>query len=101
MIDQEVGRLDVAMDDAQTMGVVKRVGRFGTQTGDIAAKARSRCMGPNAVNASDWVPWPNSVLDVDAVSELHGRCTDADSRLSGLPASDPDGGLISLLERSS
>ena len=37
-IDQEVGRLDVAMEDAQAMGVVQRIGRLGAQPGDIAAE---------------------------------------------------------------
>ncbi len=46
-IDQEVGRLDVAMDDTQAMGVVERIGGLGTQPGDIAAK------GPILVHRPD------------------------------------------------
>ena len=36
-VDQQVGRLDVAMEDAQTMGVVKCIGRLSTKSGDVAA----------------------------------------------------------------
>ena len=40
-VDQEVGRLDVAMEDTQAMGVVQRIRRLEAQPGGIAAEARS------------------------------------------------------------
>ena len=46
-VDQEVGRLDVAMKDAEAMGMVECVGRLGPQPGGIAAE------GPILVNGPD------------------------------------------------
>ena len=46
-VDQEIGRLDVAMEDSQAMGMVERVGRFDAQPGDVAAK------GPVLVHQPD------------------------------------------------
>ncbi len=37
-IDQEVGGLDVAMEDSQAVGMVERVGCLSSERGDVATK---------------------------------------------------------------
>ena len=51
-VNQQVGRLDVAVQDPQAVGVVERLGRLDTQPGDVAAKATSWCIGPTGVGVS-------------------------------------------------
>ena len=86
-IDQEVGRLDVAMDDSQAMGVVKRVGGLGAQPGDIAAKGpipvrrsdRGRCQGvvtgPRAGARSQDRVGASDLVASAAARHAHGSAT--------------------------
>ena len=55
-VDQEVGRLDVAMEDAQAMGVVQRIGRLDAQPGDVAAEVPVLMDGPDGRRRRDGPP---------------------------------------------
>ena len=57
-IDQEVGRLDVAMEDAQAMGVVQRIGRLDAQPGDVAAEGPVLMDRPDGRRRRDGRPPP-------------------------------------------
>ena len=48
VVDQEVGRLDIAMEDPQAMCVVECVGRLNAQSGDVVGKKPDPGASPRA-----------------------------------------------------
>ena len=76
MIDQKVGRLDVAVHDSQTVGVFECVGGFG-------AEGARRCGNEPGLSWSAWLPNLRGRLSSilrRAAEERPGLCGAADDR---------------------